>query len=80
MRIKVQCVLKVGSPAQIHLTEQFVIGGFLYEVVYVAFYGEREAEHFIPALYYPLQALLDITNVGLGLGQTKRRMSITSIM
>ena len=64
-----QCVLKVGSPAQVHLTEQFVIGGFLNEVVDVAFYGERETKHFIPALYYPLQALLDITHVGLGLGR-----------
>ena len=30
--------LQVRAPAQIHLTEQFVIGGFLDEVVHVSLY------------------------------------------
>ncbi|TNN78305.1 hypothetical protein EYF80_011545 [Liparis tanakae] len=31
----------VGPPAQIHLTEQFVVRGFLYEVVDVSLDGQR---------------------------------------
>jgi len=60
--------LQVGSPAQVHLAEQLVVGGLLDEVVNVALDGERQAEHFVPALDHPLQALLDIAHVGLGLG------------
>lgn len=32
------CVLQVGPPAQIHLAEQFVIRGFLDEIVDVSLY------------------------------------------
>ena len=34
-------VLPVGSPAPVHLPEQLVIRGFLYEVVDVSLYRQR---------------------------------------
>lgn len=64
-------VLQVGSPAQVHLTEQLVVRGFLYEVVDVSLYRQRKTQHFIPALYHSLQTLLDVTHVGFSLAEKK---------
>lgn len=65
------CVLQVWPPAQIHLTQQIVICGFLYEVVDVSRDGQRQTQYFIPALYHSLQALLDVTHVGFSLAETE---------
>lgn len=71
---ELHCVsaLQVRPPAQIHLTEQFVICGFLYEVVDVSLYRQRQTQHFVPALYHSQQTLLDVTYVGLGLAEGDR--------
>lgn len=60
-------VLQVWPPAQIHLTKQVVVSGFLYEVVNVSRDGKRQTQHFVPALYHSLQALLDVAHVGFSL-------------
>lgn len=64
---KAVCVLQVGAPAQIHLTEQFVICGFLYEVVDMSLYGQWQTQNFVPVLNYSLQTLLNVTHVGFSL-------------
>lgn len=66
-------VLQVWPPAQIHLTKQVVICGFLYEVVDVSLDGKRQTQHFVPALYHSLQALLDLAHVGFSLAEIKKR-------
>lgn len=65
------CDLQVWPPAQIHLTQQFVICGFLYEVVDMSLDGKRQTQYFIPALYHSLQALVDVTHVGFSLAETE---------
>lgn len=66
-------VLQVWPPAQIHLTKQVVICGFLYEVVDVSLDGKRQTQHFVPALYHSLQALLDLAHVGFSLAEIKKQ-------
>ncbi len=65
-------VSQVGPPAQIHLTEQFVIRCFLYEVVDVSLYREWQTQHLVPALNDSLQTLLDVTDVGFSLTEQGR--------
>lgn len=65
--------LQVWPPAQIHLTKQVVIGGFLYEVVDVSRDGKRQTQHFVPALDHSLQALLDVAHVGFSLAETEEK-------
>lgn len=66
------CISQVRSPAQIHLTEQLVVCSFLDEVVDVSLYGQRQTQHFIPALYHALQTLLDVTHMSFSLGRRRK--------
>lgn len=73
-------VSQVWPPAQIHLTKQFVVCGFLYEVMDVSLYRQRQTQHFISALYYTLQTLIDVTHVSFSLAEKEgERLDNTAI-